>query len=77
MKNVGIVADHQVEATIGIGINGAEGFRRPCRICMIQGFEDELAADASILSAPVAAADIGSTQLLSEDSSSGEKSVSL
>ena len=35
------------------------------------------AADASILSAPVAAADIGSTQLLSEDSSSGEKSVSL
>ena len=35
------------------------------------------AADTSILSAPVAAADIGSTQLLSEDSSSGEKSVSL
>ena len=36
------------------------------------------AAGASILSAPVAAADIGSTQLLSEDSSSsGEKSVSL
>ena len=48
MKNVGIVADHQVEATIGIWINGAEGFRRPCRICMIQGFEDELAAAAFV-----------------------------